>query len=86
MLFGAVAWYCSLVPYQIFSQQDAYEALSRYKFDFTLYGMYQRKLYGMYQVRLYGMCQGRLYGMYQGRLYGIYGSMGDKMIVYGAKK
>ena len=30
MLFGAVAWYCSLVPYQTFSQQEAYEALSRY--------------------------------------------------------
>ena len=30
MLFGAVAWYCTLVPYQTFAQQDAYEALSRY--------------------------------------------------------
>ncbi|KAJ7352721.1 hypothetical protein OS493_034326 [Desmophyllum pertusum] len=29
MLFGAVAWYCSLVPYQNFSQQEAYEALSK---------------------------------------------------------
>jgi len=29
MLFGAVAWYCSLVPYQTFAQQEAYEALSR---------------------------------------------------------
>lgn len=31
MLFGAVLWYCSLVPFQTFSQQEAYEALSRYK-------------------------------------------------------
>ncbi|XP_073229976.1 phospholipid-transporting ATPase ABCA3-like [Porites lutea] len=29
MLFGAVLWYCSLVPFQTFSQQEAYEALSR---------------------------------------------------------
>lgn len=29
MLFGLVAWYCSLVPYQAFSQQDVYEALTR---------------------------------------------------------
>lgn len=29
MLFGAVAWYCTLVPYQTFAQQEAYEALSR---------------------------------------------------------
>lgn len=31
MLFGAVLWYCSLVPFQTFSQQEAYEGLSRYK-------------------------------------------------------
>ena len=36
MLFGAVLWYCSLVPFQTFSQQEAYEALSRYNNLFFL--------------------------------------------------
>ena len=37
MLFGAVAWYCTLVPYQTFAQQEAYEALSRYRFSYSIY-------------------------------------------------
>lgn len=30
MLFGLVAWFCSLVPYRSFFQQEVYETLTRY--------------------------------------------------------